>query len=156
GKPSLRLLADETAKVLGGMMRVLDGLALLVDAPGQLTPGHQGVQLGVPDWLPALVNAGRAFVTIGVVELFWIITAWPNGALAITFTAISVIIFAPKADVAYAVAMSFMVGVGLAAVCAAIVAFAGLPNVETFVGFSIVMGLFLVPAGALMAQPWQP
>jgi uncharacterized membrane protein YccC len=75
--------------------------------------------------------------------------------LAITFTAISVIIFAPKADVAYAVAMSFMVGVGLAAVCAAIVAFAGLPNVETFAGFSIVIGLFLVPAGALMAQSWQ-
>jgi uncharacterized membrane protein YccC len=95
-------------------------------------------------------------VTIGAVEVFWIITAWPNGALAITFTAISVIIFAPKADVAYAVAMSFMVGVGLAAVCAAIVAFfAGLPNVETFAGFSAVMGLFLVPLGALMAQSWQ-
>ena len=109
----------------------------------------------MPDWLPALVNAGRAFVTIGAVEVVWIITAWPNGALAITFTAISVIIFAPKADVAYAVAMSFMVGIGLAAVCAAIVAFAGLPNVETFAGFSIVMGLFLVPAGALMAQSSQ-
>jgi uncharacterized membrane protein YccC len=51
--------------------------------------------------------------------------------------------------------MSFTVGVGLAAVCAAIAAFAGLPNVETFAGFSIVVGLFLVPLGALMAQPWQ-
>jgi len=30
-----------------------------------------------------------------------------------------------------------------------------LPNVESFTGFSMVMGLFLVPAGALMAQPWQ-
>jgi uncharacterized membrane protein YccC len=75
--------------------------------------------------------------------------------LAITFAAISVIIFAPKADVAYAIAKSFMVGIGLAAVCAAIVAFAGLPNVETFAGFSLVLGLFLVPAGALMAQSWQ-
>jgi hypothetical protein len=25
----------------------------------------------VPDWLPALVNAGRTFVTIGAAELFW-------------------------------------------------------------------------------------
>ena len=33
GTPSLRLLADETAKVVAGMSRVLDGLALLVDAP---------------------------------------------------------------------------------------------------------------------------
>src|SRR5207244_6595739 len=44
---------------------------------------------------------------------------------------------------------------GLAAVCAAIVVFAGLPNVESFAGFSIVMALYLIPVGALMAQPWQ-
>jgi uncharacterized membrane protein YccC len=94
-------------------------------------------------------------MTIGAVEVFWVITAWPNGALAITFAAISVIIFAPKADVAYAVAMSFMLGICLAAGSAAIVAFAGLPNVETFAGFSLVLGVFLVPAGALMAQSWQ-
>jgi uncharacterized membrane protein YccC len=155
GTPSLRLLTDQTARLLTGLSDVFDGLALLVADPAR----HQNLyraRLHVPDWLPALVNAGRALVTIVAVEVFWIITAWPNGALAITFAAISVIIFAPKADVAYAAAMSFMVGVGLAAVCAAIVAFAGLPNVETFAGFSIVMGLFLVPAGALMAQPWQP
>jgi len=155
GTPSLRLIADQTARLLAGLSDVLDGLALLVADPVRHQGHHRRARFYVPDWLPALVNAGRAFVTIGAVEVFWIITAWPNGALAITFTAISVIIFAPKADVAYAVAMSFMVGIGLAAVCAAIVAFAGLPNVETFAGFSIVMGLFLVPLGALMAQSWQ-
>ena len=155
GTPSLRLLTDQTARLLTGLSDVFDGLALLVADPARHQNLHRA-RLHVPDWLPALVNAGRALVTIVAVEVFWIITAWPNGALAITFAAISVIIFAPKADVAYAAAMSFMVGVGLAAVCAAIVAFAGLPNVETFAGFSIVMGLFLVPAGALMAQPWQP
>ena len=32
GTPSLRLLADETTKVLAGLLEVLDGLALLVDA----------------------------------------------------------------------------------------------------------------------------
>ena len=48
-----------------------------------------------------------------------------------------------------------MVGVGLAAAFAATIAFALLPMVTTFAGFSMVMGLFLVPAGALMAQPWQ-
>jgi uncharacterized membrane protein YccC len=153
--PSLRLLTDQTARLLTGLSDVFDGLALLVADPARHQNLHRA-RLHVPDWLPALVNAGRALVTIVAVEVFWIITAWPNGALAITFAAISVTIFAPKADVAYAAAMSFMVGTGLAAVCAAIVAFAGLPNVETFAGFSIVMGLFLVPAGALMAQPWQP
>ncbi|KJC55694.1 hypothetical protein UP10_38730 [Bradyrhizobium sp. LTSPM299] len=155
GTPSQRLMADQTARLLAGLSDVLDGLALLIADPVRHQDHRRRARFYVPDWLPALVNAGRAFVTIGAVEVFWIINAWPNGALAITFTAISVIIFAPKADVAYAVAMSFTVGVGLAAVCAAIVAFAGLPNVETFAGFSIVMGLFLVPAGALMAQSSQ-
>jgi uncharacterized membrane protein YccC len=154
--PSLRLITDQTVRLLAGLSNVLDGLALLVTDPARHQRHRGRASLHVPDWLPAFVNAERAFLTIGAVEVFWIVSAWPNGALAITFAAISVIIFAPKADVAYAVAMSFMVGVGLAAVCAAVVAFAGLPNVETFAGFSIVMGLFLVPAGALMTQSWQP
>jgi uncharacterized membrane protein YccC len=88
-------------------------------------------------------------------EVFWIVTAWPNGALAITFTAICIVLFAPRADQAYQVAMSFMVGTALATVLAAIIAFAVLPRFETFAGLSAVMGLYLVPVGALMAQPWQ-
>jgi uncharacterized membrane protein YccC len=48
-----------------------------------------------------------------------------------------------------------MVGTGLGTVFAAIVEFAVLPGLETFVGFSLAIGLVLVPAGALMAQPWQ-
>jgi uncharacterized membrane protein YccC len=155
GTPSLRLLADQTARVLAGLSDVLDGLALLVADPARPRSRPRGVRLHVPDWLPALVNAFRAFVTIGTVELFWILTAWPNGAGAITWAAISVILFAPRADEAYARAVNFMTGTGLAAVCAAIVVFAELPNVATFAGFSIVMALYLIPVGALMAQPWQ-
>jgi uncharacterized membrane protein YccC len=105
--------------------------------------------------LPALVNAGRAFVTIGAVELVWITTAWPNGTVAITWAAISVILFAPRDDEAYARAVNFMMGTGLAAVCAAIFLFAVLPNVTSLAGLSIVLALYLIPAGALMAQPWQ-
>src|ERR1700752_25913 len=48
--PALRLLADETAKVLAGILHVLDGLALLVDAPGRPLSGHRGFQLSVADW----------------------------------------------------------------------------------------------------------
>jgi uncharacterized membrane protein YccC len=153
--PSRRLLADQTAVVLAGVVRALDGLALLVDDPARPLYRRRSVRLSVPDWLPSLVNAGRAFVTIGAVALFWIITAWPSGAFAITFAAIGVILLAPRADQAYAVAMSFMVGTGLGTAFAAIVEFAVLPGRETFAGFSLAIGLVLVPAGALMAQPWQ-
>jgi uncharacterized membrane protein YccC len=155
GTPSLRLLADQTAKVLAGVSHALNGLALLVGESARPVPWRLSVLPRVPDWLPALVNAGRAFVAVGAVEVLWIVTAWPNGARAITFAAIGVILFAPRADQAYASARSFMVGTGFTAAFAAIIAFAVLPNTETFAAFSLAIGLVLVPAGAGMAQPWQ-
>jgi uncharacterized membrane protein YccC len=153
--PSLRLLADQTATVLAGLSRALDGLALLVGDPASSPARHRLFRLNVPDWLPAFVTAGRVFVIIGAVEVFWIVTAWPNGASAITFAAIVAILLAPRVDEAYTAAVSFTIGIGLATVGAAIILFAALPKVETFAGFSIVIGLYLVPVGALMAQPWQ-
>jgi uncharacterized membrane protein YccC len=152
--PSLRLLADRTAEALIGILRALNGLLLLAD-PARAIRGPRAARLPVPDLLPSLLNAARVFVTIGAVELFWIATAWPNGAQAITFAAIAVILFSLRADQAYATTMSFMVGIGLTAAFAAIIEFAVLPGVETFAGFSLAIGLVLVPAGALMAQPWQ-
>ncbi|MGY3616944.1 FUSC family protein [Bradyrhizobium sp. USDA 10063] len=155
GTPSLRLLADQTAAALAGMSHALNGLALLVADPARPPPRRRDVsRLYVADWLPGLVNAARAFVTICAVALLWIVTAWPSGAEAITFAAISVILFAPRADQAHAVAMSFMVGTGIAAVVAAIIRFAVLPHLETFAAFSLAIGLWLVPAGAA-AGKWK-
>jgi uncharacterized membrane protein YccC len=130
--PSLRLLADEAAKVFAGLSLALDGLALLVDDPARFESRRRGFRLRVPDWLPALVNAARAFATIAAVSLFWVITAWPNGAFAIAFAAIGVILFSPRADQAYAITVSFMVGTVLTTAFAAIVKFALLPGVETY------------------------
>jgi uncharacterized membrane protein YccC len=153
--PSLRLLGDQTASVLAGISDALGALALLVTGSDRSLPRRRGVVFGVADWLPPLVNAGRAFVTIGAAALFWIVTEWPNGAAAMLWAAVPVILFAPRADQAYGAAMGFMVGNALAVLFAAIILFAVLPNRETFVSFSVVLGLYLVPAGALMAQPWQ-
>jgi uncharacterized membrane protein YccC len=131
--PSLRLLADRTAEALIGIRRALDGLLLLVD-PARNIPVPRSAGFSVPDLLPALVNAVRVFVTIVAAELFWIATAWPNGAQAITYAAIAVILFSPRADQAYTITMSFMIGTSLAAALAAIVKFAVLPGVATFAG----------------------
>ena len=92
--PSQRLLADKAAEGLAGMAHALNGLALLVAEPAR--PVLRGVRfhLHVADWLPAFVSAGRTFVTILAVALFWIVTAWPSGAEAITWAAIPSILFA--------------------------------------------------------------
>jgi uncharacterized membrane protein YccC len=154
--PSLRLLADETAKVLSGMLHVLDGIALLVDAPGQRSPGARGFRLGAPDWLIAVVNASRAFVAIGAVELFWVVTAWPNGASAIIFVAIVVLLLSPKGDLAYGGAIAFALGTTGGVVCAATIKFAVLPALQTFPAFCFAIGLFLVPMGFVLAQSRKP
>jgi uncharacterized membrane protein YccC len=151
--PSLRLLADQTAMAMIGIRRALEGLLLLAD-PARSIPVSGSMRFYVPDLLPSLLDGARVFVTIGAVELFWIVTEWPNGPGALVFAAIGVILFSQRADQAYATVMSFMVGVALSAVFAAIVEFAVLPGVATFAGFSLAIGLVLVPAGALMAQPW--
>ena len=153
--PSLRLLADQTGEALAGISHAVNGLALVVADPARPLPRRRNVvRLHVADWLPALVNAARAFATICAVVLFWIVTAWPSGAEAINFAAISVILFGPRADQAHAGAMGFMVGTGIAAAGAAIIRFAVLPHLETFAAFSLAIGLWLVPAGAA-AWKWK-
>jgi uncharacterized membrane protein YccC len=154
GTPSLQLLAAYAANVLAGFAAVLDGLALLVADPARIRSPRR-MRLQVPDWLPALINGGRAFVTIGAVAVFWIATEWPNGTLAITFAAIGVILLAPRAEQAYSSAVNLMAGVAVAAVCAAVILFAVLPKMDSFPGFGLALALYLVPAGALMAQSSQ-
>jgi uncharacterized membrane protein YccC len=154
--PSLRLLADETAKVLAGVSHVLDAIALLVDAPDQPSPGARGLRLSAPDWLIAAVNATRAFVAIGAVELFWVVTGWPNGASAIVFVAIVVLLLSPKGDLAYGGSIAFALGTTGGVVCAAIIKFALLPALQTFPAFCFAIGLFLVPMGFVLAQSRKP
>ncbi len=156
--PLLRVLADKTAQTLAGIAHALNGLALLVADPARQIPRRGIKQFRVADWLPALVNAGRAFVAIGAVACFWIATAWPGGGFAITFTTVVTLVLAPRAEQAYNAALGFTAGAFLAVVLAAVVAFAVLPalGIERFAGFSLVLAVCLVPMGALLAQARQP
>ena len=154
--PSLRLLADQTADILAGFTAVLEGLALLVSDPARPRNRRGRMKLYVPDWLPSLINGGRAFVTIGAVELFWVATAWPNGGSAIVFVAIVVLLLSPRAEQAYAGALAFALGTTVGIPIAATVKFAVLPALETFPAFCLAMGAFLIPVGTAMAQSQSP
>jgi uncharacterized membrane protein YccC len=150
-----QMIADHAARALVGLSRAFGGLALLMH-PAGAAEQPQLALLRVPDWLPSIVTAIRVFLTIGAVELFWIATAWPNGAGAIAFAAIITILLAPLQDQAYAASRVFLLGTTLSAVLAAVVAFAVLPHFVDFSGFSLVLGAVLIPLGALSAQPWNP
>jgi uncharacterized membrane protein YccC len=159
--PSQRLLADETAKVLNGIASSLDALALLVDAPGRMAAGHRpagyrDVAPGIADWLPGVVNGVRAFVTIGAVELLWVATAWPNGATAIMFATIVLLLLSPKGDLAYLGALALALTAAIGIVVAAIIEFAVLPAIETFPAFCAAMAFFFIPVGFAAARSRTP
>jgi uncharacterized membrane protein YccC len=154
--PSLRLLADETAKVLAGLSQVADALALLSGAPFRVPAIATRFQLSAPDMLPALVNAVRSFLIIGAVELFWIVTAWPSGAAAIEFVAISLLLISPQGDQAFVGAVIFGLGGVAGVIGTAIIKFALLPLFHSFPAFCFALGVFLVPAGFAMLRIRNP
>jgi uncharacterized membrane protein YccC len=154
--PSRRLLVDETARVLNGITRVLDVLALLAGSPGRTQAGYRDVTPGVADWLPSVVNGVRAFVMIGAVEFLWVATAWPNGGSAIVFVTIVLLLMSPRGDLAYLGALAFALTAAAGIVAAAIVEFAVLPAVETFPAFCAVIGFFFIPVGFAAARSQKP
>ena len=151
---SMRLLADEAAHALLGLCRALRGVQVLAN-PRRADAHRRIARLRVPDLAPPALNALRVLLTVVAAEAIWVVTAWPSGALAVTFADVTVILFSPREDAALASAQGFMFGTAIAAALAAIVAFAILPGQPTFVGFCLACGLVLVPAGALSAQSWQ-
>ena len=150
--PSMRLLADETARILAGFCRMLDGLALLRGARVPLTSARTR-RRAPSDLLPALVAALRSFSVVLIAAALWIATAWPNGSTAIVWAALATLIFAAAGDESFTRVSGWALGTGMAAGFAAVTAFAVLPNVHSFVGLSLVLGLYLVPAGALSTLP---
>ena len=154
--PSQRLLADQTAKLLAGIAQALDGLALLVEAPARPRTQRFAVPPTIPDWLPALVNAARAFITISVVEIFWVVTAWPTGGFALIVVANLLLLLGSKGDLAYAGALAAAIGSAGSVLFAAVIKFAALPATETFGAFCLAIGLFYLPAGFVTARTRQP
>jgi uncharacterized membrane protein YccC len=62
----------------------------------------------------------------------------------------------PRGDQAYAGAIAFTAGTAGGVLFAALIKFAVLPGLQTFPAFCVALGLFLIPAGFLMAQSQQP
>jgi uncharacterized membrane protein YccC len=151
---SARLLMDGSACALCALERAANGMVLAAK-PGSERP-DRGKRLHVPDFLPAILNALRVVIALFSVELFWTATASPDGPTLITFTAVAVILFSPRAEAAYPNAVEYAVGTALAAGLAAILGFVVLPSLHGgFPSLSLILGCVLVPLGAMSAGPWR-
>jgi uncharacterized membrane protein YccC len=153
--PMQRLLADNAAVGMLGMARALNGLTGVID-PRDVIGVRGMARLHVADWAPAFLNAARTLVAVGLLSLFWVATAWPNGVAAITFCAVIVILLPPVGDGAYSASVQFFQGTAMSAVLAAIVVFGILPKATTFPSLCLILGLVLVPLGFLNARGWRP
>jgi uncharacterized membrane protein YccC len=155
GTPSQQLLIDQAAHVLAGISKVLRGLELLLsNAPLPIRKYDQR-RLQVADWAPPLVNAGRAFLAIGVSELVWVVSGWPSGTTCVIWTAITVILFGPRVDNGQAGVRGFFLGTCIAVLLAAVVKFSLLPQFDSFFGLSVALACYLIPVGALSTLGWQ-
>jgi uncharacterized membrane protein YccC len=148
---SMRLTADGAAIVVGGLIDATNGVTLLED-PAEAHDLDRHFSLFIADWLPALVSALRAFLGVSAAVLFWIVTAWPNGLVAVTFTAITVVAFAPRPGSNMS-ALGQALGTLVIAVIVAVIKFALLPNHESFLAFSLIIAIAMVPLGALSTVP---
>ena len=153
--PSQRLLAESAAQGMLGMARALNGLVGVVDPPDMI-PIRGMARLHVPDWLPPSISALRAFLAILAISLFWIASAWPSGATAITFCAIIVVLLPLQGDMAYFQSMTFLKGCVLGSGIAATLVFAILPRATSFPSLCVAMGLALLPLGFLLARAKNP
>lgn len=100
----------------------------------------------------ALLSAFAAMVAMGICAFFWIATAWPEGAGAIAFAAVSCTLFASLDDPTPVIRNIAL----LLALCIPIVLlyqFFVLPGITGFVLLSAVLAFVLIPAGILMAIP---
>ncbi|MET1029030.1 MAG: FUSC family protein [Dongiaceae bacterium] len=150
---SARFIADGVAGALRGLERTANGLVLLTE-PGGERPDRGSRRFYVPDLLPAVVNGLRVVAALLATELFWIATDWSVGQSMITFTAIAVILFSPRSDEAYLLALGYALGTVITAGLAAIVSFAVLPALDGFLGLSLVLAAVMVPLGAISTGPW--
>jgi len=147
GTPSLRLLADQTAAVLAGVAQALNGLALLVDDPARPFLVRRRMRLSVPDWLPPLLNAGARSSRSAPSNSSGSsprgrAAPWPSASPR------SLSSSSQREPIRLtATAMSFMVGIGLAVVLAAIIEFAVLPGLETFAASASRLALSWCPLG---------
>ena len=116
-------------------------------AAAQLGPKPMHTDPGI-----ALLSALAAAIAMGLCAVFWIATAWPEGAGAVAFAAVACTLFASLDDPTPTIRNITM----LLALCIPIVIiyqFFVLPAIDGFVLLSAALAFTLIPAGILLAIP---
>ena len=122
-------------------------------APNIPAPPPEDTQItSYRDHSLALVSAIGAIIAVAGTTLFWIWTAWPNGASAVTFAGVISCTGAVQDDPVRR-AMRTLGGCLLAALWSLVYLYAILPRLSNFGELVAVLALIYVPVGILIPNP---
>ena len=129
------------------LRRDLRGNAVIPESPAPLKPpsSHR-------DHLLAGLSAVAVFITVVLVADFWILTEWPDGAIATMMAAVVGSFFAAMDDPVPAIVrfLSFMT---TGSVLGILTLFILLPMAHNFLDLSLVLSLVLIPAALFLGKP---
>lgn len=123
-------------------------------AAGTLPPGHDAAPAFQPyrDVMFALIGGAISTVTVLIASAFWILTAWPNGTLAVTFAGIMCAIMGARDDPAAAATVFLKMSV-VGAVIAGFYLFLVLPPLTTFPALVVALAPFYLICGLFLTAP---
>ena len=134
--------------------RLRDALENASPAPEQLEYPYTAQVRDVRhrDHLTALLSAAGVFVTVVVICVIWIATAWPDGATAVMMAAVAFSFFSSLDDPAPQIMKFTNAGI-IGVMGAAIYLFALLPRATNFEMLSLALAPGLMACGLAMTQP---
>jgi uncharacterized membrane protein YccC len=141
-------LVEDFAQELLTLTQTYASLALPSGRPARRAPAF----IPHSELSEAVLAGVRATAAMLVVMLFWIATAWPNGATAATLACIACALFAAAPAPVQAVKQmgkGFVLGFFLGMVCK----FGVLPQADTFLEMCLAFTPFLTVGVLLMTQP---
>lgn len=104
------------------------------------------------DPVAALLAGGKAFVSILLVSMFWIASAWPYGASAISFVAVTSALFGSAPD-QYRSVRHMTMGHGSGYVVAILFACFVMPSLDGFLLFGAALVPFLMLGSYIITYP---
>lgn len=153
--PTACLLAEGAHKVALCLSEFIDMMLFLRTGEGErkrVPPPPFALADGLPAWIAGV----RAVLCVLAVTLFWIATAWPDGAFAVAFAVISTLIFASFADDARTRARDYAAGVAVISVLGGLIYLYVLPGLSTFPALMGLLVLVYVPLGMMQVGSWHP
>lgn len=123
-------------------------------AAGTSPPGNDAAPAFQPyrDVMFAVIGGAISTVTVLIASAFWILTAWPNGTLAVTFAGIMCAIMGARDDPAAAAAVFLKMSV-VGAVIAGFYLFLVLPPLATFPALVVALAPFYLICGLFLTAP---